>query len=83
MLCGGWLFVSRHRHLLVMLLGVEMMILGVYGLIVFSGGLGEGFVVLVFLVFLVCEGSVGLRVLVSLVRSHGTDILGSFSLLEC
>nr|YP_009122995.1 NADH dehydrogenase subunit 4L [Strigamia maritima]AJK90879.1 NADH dehydrogenase subunit 4L [Strigamia maritima] len=81
--CGGWLFVSRHSHLLVMLLGIEMVMLGVYGLGMSAYQLGEGVGLLMFLVFLVCEGSVGLSVLVCVVRSHGSEMLSGFSLLEC
>lgn len=57
--------------------------LGVFGLCSSFFGLGEGLFVLLFLVFAVCEGRTGLGVLVRVVRSHGSDVLGGFSLLEC
>jgi hypothetical protein len=57
--------------------------LGVFGLSLCFGLLGDGLYSLIFLVFAVCEGRVGLSVLVSSVRSHGRDMLINFSFLEC
>nr|YP_010372107.1 NADH dehydrogenase subunit 4L [Leucoma salicis]UOX27467.1 NADH dehydrogenase subunit 4L [Leucoma salicis] len=39
------------------------------------------YVLMVFLVFSVCEGALGLSILVSMVRSHGSDYFQSFNLL--
>lgn len=41
------------------------------------------FFVVYFLVFSVCEGSLGLSILVSMVRSHGNDYFRSYSVLQC
>nr|QFK69044.1 NADH dehydrogenase subunit 4L [Phymatostetha semele] len=38
---------------------------------------------MIFICFGVCEGVLGLSVLVSLIRSHGNDYLNSFSLILC
>lgn len=38
----------------------------------------ESYLLLVFLVFRVVEGGVGLSILVSLIRRHGRDIIKSF-----
>nr|YP_009667313.1 NADH dehydrogenase subunit 4L [Mecistocephalus marmoratus]ARU77317.1 NADH dehydrogenase subunit 4L [Mecistocephalus marmoratus] len=82
--CGGWVFVSWHRHMLIMLLGLEMMMLGLFGLLgTFSGVFGGEGVVLVFLTFVVCEGSIGLGLLVGIVRSFGDDNFNNFSVLQC
>jgi NADH-ubiquinone oxidoreductase chain 4L len=36
-----------------------------------------------FLVFSVCEASLGLSILVSMIRSHGNDYFQSYSVLQC
>jgi hypothetical protein len=36
-----------------------------------------------FLVFSVCEGSLSLSILVSIIRSHGNDYFQSYSVLQC
>jgi NADH-ubiquinone oxidoreductase chain 4L len=36
-----------------------------------------------FLTFRVCEGALGITVLVSLIRTHGNDYFNSFSILQC
>jgi NADH-ubiquinone oxidoreductase chain 4L len=41
------------------------------------------FFVVYFLVFSVCEGSLGLSVLDSIIRSHGNDYFQSYSVLQC
>jgi NADH-ubiquinone oxidoreductase chain 4L len=38
---------------------------------------------LYFLTFSVCEGVLGLSVLVSIIRTHGNDYFINFSLLQC
>jgi hypothetical protein len=39
--------------------------------------------VVYFLVFSVCEGWLGLYILVSIIRSHGNDYFQSYSVLQC
>lgn len=82
---GGWCFVAKHKHLLVMLISLEIMILGLF--IAFRiwsiSDIGEEFFLLVFLAFAACEGAIGLGVLVGLVRSYGRDIFRRFSILQC
>ena len=36
-----------------------------------------------FLSFFVCEGSLGLSILISIIRSHDNDYFQSYSVLEC
>lgn len=77
---GLFIFSSRHKHLLVTLLRLEYIILNVFIVLVIGVRLerGESFLTLVFLVFAVSEGSIGLSLLVSLSRSHGTDMIKSY-----
>nr|AIY62123.1 NADH dehydrogenase subunit 4L [Termitogeton planus]URH16615.1 NADH dehydrogenase subunit 4L [Termitogeton planus] len=83
--CGIWSFSSGRKHLLVTLLSLEFVVLVLYlclyyYLCNFSSGL---FFVVYFLVFSVCEGSLGLSILVSMIRSHGNDYFRSYSILHC
>lgn len=41
----------------------------------------EAYLTLVFLVFVVVEGGIGLSLLISVARSHGGDFIKSFNLL--
>nr|ASY97580.1 NADH dehydrogenase subunit 4L [Macrocheraia grandis]QFP99286.1 NADH dehydrogenase subunit 4L [Macrocheraia grandis grandis] len=81
---GLFVFCSVHKHLLLTLFGLEYLVLLLYLMIYFYLlELGSDFFfILVFLVFSVCEGSLGLGVLVSMIRSHGNDYLSSFSILS-
>nr|YP_010164040.1 NADH dehydrogenase subunit 4L [Macrophthalmus abbreviatus]QRK27329.1 NADH dehydrogenase subunit 4L [Macrophthalmus abbreviatus] len=83
--CGLSGFVSYHKHLLNSLLSLEFMMLGIFwllGLELTNVG-GEIYFSLFFLVLVVCEGSLGLSLLVLIVRSHGSDYFKSFNVLEC
>nr|YP_009351517.1 NADH dehydrogenase subunit 4L [Macrotermes muelleri]AQP29804.1 NADH dehydrogenase subunit 4L [Macrotermes muelleri] len=84
-LCGVWVFCSSRKHLLVTLLSLEFIVLVLYFSVYyylcnFNFSL---FFVVYFLVFSVCEGSLGLSILVSMVRSHGNDYFRSYSVLQC
>nr|YP_009364910.1 NADH dehydrogenase subunit 4L [Burara striata]ARJ31580.1 NADH dehydrogenase subunit 4L [Burara striata] len=80
---GNMIFVSKHKHLLIMLLSLEFMVLGIYFLMMlyFSFIEFDMYMLMVFLVFSVCEGALGLSILVSMIRTHGNDYFQSFNLL--
>nr|YP_008757604.1 NADH dehydrogenase subunit 4L [Occasjapyx japonicus]AEV44869.1 NADH dehydrogenase subunit 4L [Occasjapyx japonicus] len=84
-LSGLWVVVVKHKHLLVVLLGLEQVVVGGFCLILFLlvGFDSESYFSVMFLTFAVCEGSLGLALLVSLSRSYGNDYFGSFSVLQC
>nr|YP_010222494.1 NADH dehydrogenase subunit 4L [Aethus nigritus]AVJ52540.1 NADH dehydrogenase subunit 4L [Microporus nigrita]UCC45905.1 NADH dehydrogenase subunit 4L [Aethus nigritus] len=82
--CGVVVFCSTRKHILLSLLSLEFMVLSVY-LILFVFMMNYGYELymnLVFLVFSVCEGALGLSILVNLVRSQGNDYLSSISVLS-
>nr|YP_010384998.1 NADH dehydrogenase subunit 4L [Plagusia squamosa]UPL65008.1 NADH dehydrogenase subunit 4L [Plagusia squamosa] len=83
--CGLWSFISYHKHLLNSLLSLEFMMLGIFWLLSLQmTGVGmEIYSCLFFLTLTVCEGAVGLSLLVLIVRSHGNDYFKSFNMLEC
>ena len=74
---GLLIFVSFHKHLLVTLLRLEYIILNVFLVLVLGvrWSINESYLLLVFLIFAVTEGRIGLSMLVSLVRRHGGDYL--------
>lgn len=83
--CGLWRFISYNKHLLNSLLRLEFIILGTFWLIrmeVSSVG-AEIYVSLFFLTLVVCEGALGLSLLVIIVRRHGNDFFKGFNFLEC
>jgi NADH-ubiquinone oxidoreductase chain 4L len=67
-----WSFSSSRKHLLVTLLSLEFIVLVLYlSVYYYLCGLNYSlFFVVYFLVFSVCEGSLGLSILVSMIRSH-------------
>nr|YP_010158865.1 NADH dehydrogenase subunit 4L [Opatrum sabulosum]QRG31144.1 NADH dehydrogenase subunit 4L [Opatrum sabulosum] len=81
--CGLIMFSMKRKHLLLMLLSLEFVVLSVYYLMFFylSQVGNEYFFSMVFLTFSVCEGVLGLSILVSLIRTHGNDYFQSFNVL--
>nr|YP_008758261.1 NADH dehydrogenase subunit 4L [Notochthamalus scabrosus]AGX31544.1 NADH dehydrogenase subunit 4L [Notochthamalus scabrosus]AGX31557.1 NADH dehydrogenase subunit 4L [Notochthamalus scabrosus]AGX31583.1 NADH dehydrogenase subunit 4L [Notochthamalus scabrosus]AGX31596.1 NADH dehydrogenase subunit 4L [Notochthamalus scabrosus]AGX31609.1 NADH dehydrogenase subunit 4L [Notochthamalus scabrosus] len=84
-LVGFWIYVSKRKHLMNMLISLEYIVLSIFLLVVlvsFTLGL-ETYVSLMFLIASVCEGSLGVGIMVGMVRSHGSDYVSSFSVLKC
>lgn len=84
-LIGAWVFVSKRKHLLATLLRLEFIVLSLYlvlfyYLINFST---EYYFLIVFLTLAVCEGALGLGILVSIIRTHGNDYFQRFRILQC
>nr|YP_010362080.1 NADH dehydrogenase subunit 4L [Agriotes fuscicollis]UNQ87640.1 NADH dehydrogenase subunit 4L [Agriotes fuscicollis] len=80
---GVIVFCFKCKHLLLMLLSLEFMVLSLYlGLffvmVMYSY---EYYFGMVFLTMSVCEGALGLSILVSMIRSYGNDYFQSFSIL--
>nr|YP_009738136.1 NADH dehydrogenase subunit 4L [Ctenolepisma villosum]QIB71368.1 NADH dehydrogenase subunit 4L [Ctenolepisma villosum] len=85
LMIGVWCFVSQRKHLLMVLLSLEFMVLSMFLLLflVLNSIYVEVSFSLLFLTFCVCEGSLGLSILVSIVRTHGNDYLNSLVVLRC
>nr|YP_009485891.1 NADH dehydrogenase subunit 4L [Paroster mesosturtensis]AVZ66462.1 NADH dehydrogenase subunit 4L [Paroster mesosturtensis] len=79
---GLVVFSSKRKHLLLMLLSMEFMILSLYAMMfMFLSFLDyEFYFSMVFLVFCVCESVLGLSILVSMIRTHGNDYFFSMNL---
>lgn len=83
LLMGFFVFVSRRKHLLSILLILEFIVLGLFILLFIFLNLlnSEIYFLMIFLTFRVCEGSLGLSILVSIIRTHGNDYFQSFNIL--
>nr|ARH53944.1 NADH dehydrogenase subunit 4L [Mordellochroa milleri] len=82
LLLGGLSFSIKRKHLLLMLLSLEFIVLFLFFLLFNYLSLSfDLFFSMVFLSFSVCEGALGISILISLVRTHGNDYFNSFSLL--
>nr|YP_009262403.1 NADH dehydrogenase subunit 4L [Gramastacus insolitus]ANI86979.1 NADH dehydrogenase subunit 4L [Gramastacus insolitus] len=82
---GFSVFIFSYKHLLNVLLGLEFIMLSIFGSLsmVMSGVSLEVYFVMFFLIMAACEGALGLSLLVSIVRSHGNDYFSSFGVLSC
>nr|YP_010999355.1 NADH dehydrogenase subunit 4L [Cricotopus triannulatus]WPM93201.1 NADH dehydrogenase subunit 4L [Cricotopus triannulatus] len=78
-------FISSRKHLLSTLLSLEFIVLSLFFLLfLFLNLLNfEMYFSMMFLTFSVCEGALGVSILVSMIRTHGNDFFNSFSLLQC
>lgn len=78
-------FVSGRKHLLSTLLSLEFIVLCLFFIILlFLNFLNyELYFTILFLTFSVCEGALGVSILVSIIRTHGNDYFNSFSILQC
>nr|YP_010598430.1 NADH dehydrogenase subunit 4L [Pachymantis bicingulata]UIX55387.1 NADH dehydrogenase subunit 4L [Pachymantis bicingulata] len=84
-LCGLWVFCSKRKHLLMTLLSLEFIVLILFIILYYYVLMmsGELYMTMFFLSFAVCEGVLGLSILVLMIRTHGNDFFNSFNLLEC
>nr|QNV11581.1 NADH dehydrogenase subunit 4L [Limnophora tigrina] len=80
---GVFTFISNRKHLLSMLLSLEYIVLSLFFLLfIYLNFLSfELFFILMFLTFSVCEGALGLSILVSMIRTHGNDYFQSLNIL--
>lgn len=78
-------FISTRKHLLSTLLSLEFIVLSLFFILfLFLNLLNfELYFTILFLTFRVCEGALGVSILVSIIRTHGNDFFNSFSLLQC
>nr|YP_009995281.1 NADH dehydrogenase subunit 4L [Ochthebius quadricollis]QNP09671.1 NADH dehydrogenase subunit 4L [Ochthebius quadricollis] len=80
---GLLVFCLKRKHLLLMLLSLEFIILSLYFnlFIYLSYYNNEYYFSMIFISMSVCEGALGLSLLVSLIRTHGNDYFQSFNVL--
>nr|YP_004465098.1 NADH dehydrogenase subunit 4L [Apatura metis]YP_004891310.1 NADH dehydrogenase subunit 4L [Apatura ilia]ADZ53513.1 NADH dehydrogenase subunit 4L [Apatura ilia]AEE69585.1 NADH dehydrogenase subunit 4L [Apatura metis] len=82
-LAGNMIFVSKHKHLLIVLLSLEFIVLSIFFFLMMYLMMIDNnmYMLMVFLVFSVCEGVLGLSILVSMIRTHGNDYFYSYNLI--
>lgn len=80
---GLLVFTLNRKHLLLILLRLESCVVALYtGLFFLLGNMDyEFFFLIIFLTIRVCEGALGLSLLVLMVRVHGNDFVLSFRTL--
>nr|YP_009528974.1 NADH dehydrogenase subunit 4L [Ophraella communa]AST14961.1 NADH dehydrogenase subunit 4L [Ophraella communa] len=80
---GAVSFVLSRKHLLLMLLSLEFIVLSLYfGLYFYMNNMGfEYFFSMIYLTMSVCEGALGLSMLILMIRAHGNDYITTFSFL--
>nr|AXS65577.1 NADH dehydrogenase subunit 4L [Cleroidea sp. 4 KM-2017] len=76
-------FSLKRKHLLLMLLSLEFIMLSLFfGLFFYLSFMNyELYFSMLFISFGVCEGALGLSLLVFMIRTHGNDYVQSFSVL--
>nr|YP_010132038.1 NADH dehydrogenase subunit 4L [Periscepsia handlirschi]QQD89772.1 NADH dehydrogenase subunit 4L [Periscepsia handlirschi] len=80
---GVLIFVMTRKHLLSMLLSLEYIVLSLFLLLLIYLNLieFESFFSMMFLIFSVCEGALGISILVSMIRTYGNDYFQSLNIL--
>nr|APX39657.1 NADH dehydrogenase subunit 4L [Longitarsus parvulus] len=76
-------FVFNRKHLLLMLLMLEFIVIIMYlNMFIYLSSMNyEFFFSMIFLTMSVCEGALGLSILIMMVRMHGNDYILTFSSL--
>nr|WAL33195.1 NADH dehydrogenase subunit 4L [Pontia edusa] len=82
-LLGNMIFVSKYKHLLIVLLSLEFIVLSMFFFfLIFLMMLNYNiYMLVIFMVISVCEGALGLSILVSMIRTHGNDYFQSYNLI--
>nr|YP_009000447.1 NADH dehydrogenase subunit 4L [Argas miniatus]AHF21648.1 NADH dehydrogenase subunit 4L [Argas miniatus] len=81
---GLMAFLMNHKHILSLLLCFEFMYLCVFIMLMMVVGMsGMILNVVIYLIVIVCEASLGLSLLVVSVFFYGSDKMGSVFMLKC
>nr|YP_010718882.1 NADH dehydrogenase subunit 4L [Onychoteuthis compacta]WDQ44485.1 NADH dehydrogenase subunit 4L [Onychoteuthis compacta] len=81
---GFFVLLFQWKHILNILLSFEILMLGIIFSFLLTWGLfsSDCSLMMVIVVFGVCEASLGLSLLVSLIRVHGNDYVSSLNLYK-
>nr|UUG47481.1 NADH dehydrogenase subunit 4L [Ips hauseri]UUG47494.1 NADH dehydrogenase subunit 4L [Ips hauseri]UUG47507.1 NADH dehydrogenase subunit 4L [Ips hauseri] len=82
-LSGLIVYSVNYKHFLVMLLSLEVAVVSIFLMIFFFSSWFslEVFLSVIYLSLSVCEGALGLSLLVLIIRTYGSDSLFTFDLL--
>nr|QCP68881.1 NADH dehydrogenase subunit 4L [Cryptolestes ferrugineus] len=80
---GLLIFSLKRKHLLLMLLSLEYIVLSLYINMFYYLSMSsmDYFFLMIFLTMSVCEGALGLSMLISMIRMHGNDYIMSLTFL--
>nr|AFQ62205.1 NADH dehydrogenase subunit 4L [Xyletinus sp. XYL01] len=80
---GAISFVLKRKHLILLLLSLEFMIISLYmGMTIYFYLYSyESFFLMIFLTMSVCESALGLSILVIMIRTFGNDYFNTFNVL--
>nr|QAY81999.1 NADH dehydrogenase subunit 4L [Apophylia sp. REN-2018] len=80
---GALSFILNRKHLLMMLLSLEFIVISLYfSIFLYLSNMNyEYFFSMIYLTMSVCEGALGLSLLILMVRVHGNDYITTFSFL--
>lgn len=80
---GLLIFSLKRKHLLLILLSLEYIVLSLYINIFYYLRIRriDYFFLIIFLTISVCEGALGLSILISIIRMHGNDYIISLTFL--
>nr|WMC20896.1 NADH dehydrogenase subunit 4L [Helicocranchia sp. n SB-2022]WMC20932.1 NADH dehydrogenase subunit 4L [Helicocranchia sp. n SB-2022] len=81
---GFFVLLFQWKHILNILLSFEILTLGIVFSFLLTWGVysSDCSIVMVIIVFGVCEASLGLSLLVSMIRVHGNDYVSSLNLYK-
>nr|AXS65817.1 NADH dehydrogenase subunit 4L [Staphylinoidea sp. 15 KM-2017] len=81
--CGLVSFCFNRKHFLLMLLSLEYIVISLFMIfmLILVINMYNMYMSLVYMIMSVCEGVLGLSILVALMRSYGNDYFQSFSIL--
>uniref|UniRef100_UPI00315CC599 NADH dehydrogenase subunit 4L n=1 Tax=Parasipyloidea carinata TaxID=3126553 RepID=UPI00315CC599 len=84
-ICGLLVFSFNYNHFLITLLSLEYIVLSLFWFVYMYMyyNMFDLFFMMLMLTFWVCEATLGLSLLVSMIRSYGNDCFFSFNLLQC
>nr|QQO80809.1 NADH dehydrogenase subunit 4L [Cryptophyllium westwoodii] len=84
-ICGLISFSFNYDHFLITLLCLEYIVLSLFWLlyIYMFYNLFDLYFIMFLLTFWICEGALGLSLLVSIIRGYGNDYFCSFNLVQC
>nr|UCP07172.1 NADH dehydrogenase subunit 4L [Nanhuaphasma hamicercum] len=83
--CGLLVYSFNYNHFLMTLLSLEYIVLSLFGFIffVFMYFHYDIYVLMFILTFWICEGVLGLSLMVMLIRGYGNDYFSSYNILQC
>nr|YP_009434628.1 NADH dehydrogenase subunit 4L [Dorcadia ioffi]ATF28041.1 NADH dehydrogenase subunit 4L [Dorcadia ioffi] len=82
---GTLKFCFNKKNLLISLLILEYKVLMMFLIMYISLNMCmfENYFLMMYIVFSVCESVLGLSILVSMIRTHGSDFFQGFNMLQC